>query len=77
VLQAFEKRLGGLVEGAFAKLFKGEVQPVEIAGALQREADNQRSVVGQGRVLVPNEYVVELGDHDYHRIEEWSQPTLR
>ena len=54
VLQAFEKRLGGLVEGAFAKLFKGEVQPVEIAGALAREADNRRSVVGQGRVLVPN-----------------------
>jgi hypothetical protein len=74
VLQAFEKRLGGLVEGAFAKLFKGEVQPVEIAGALQREADNQRSVVGQGRVLVPNEYVVELGDHDYRRIEEWAEP---
>ena len=74
VLQAFEKRLGGLVEGAFAKLFKGEVQPVEIAGALAREADNQRSVVGQGRVLVPNEYVVELGDHDYHRIEEWVEP---
>jgi hypothetical protein len=74
VLQAFERRLGGLVEGAFAKVFKGDVQPVEIAGALQREADDRRAVVGQGRILVPNDYIVELGDHDYHRLEEWAEP---
>jgi hypothetical protein len=74
VLQAFERRLGGLVEGAFAKVFKGDVQPAEIAEALQREADDRRSVVGQGRVLAPNDYVVELGDHDYHRLEEWAEP---
>jgi hypothetical protein len=74
VLQAFERRLGGLVEGAFAKVFKGDVQPVEIAGALQREADDRRSVVGPGRILAPNDYIVELGDHDYHRIEEWAEP---
>jgi hypothetical protein len=74
VLQAFERRLGGLVEGAFAKVFKGDVQPAEIAGALQREADNQKNVVAAGRVLVPNDYVVELGDHDYTRLEEWAEP---
>jgi hypothetical protein len=28
VLQRFEKRLEGLVEGAFAKVFKGVVHPV-------------------------------------------------
>jgi Protein of unknown function (DUF3662)/FHA domain len=74
VLQAFERRLGGLVEGAFAKVFKGDVQPVEIAGALQREADDRRAVVGPGRVLAPNDYIVELGDHDFHRLEEWAEP---
>jgi hypothetical protein len=74
VLQAFERRLGGLVEGAFAKVFKADVQPVEIAGALAREADDRKSVVGHGRVLAPNEYVVELGDHDYTRLEEWAEP---
>jgi FHA domain-containing protein len=74
VLQAFERRLGGLVEGAFAKVFKGDVQPVEIAGALQREADDRKAVVGQGRILAPNDYVVELGDHDYGRLEEWAEP---
>jgi hypothetical protein len=74
VLQAFERRFGGLVEGAFAKVFKGDVQPVEIAGALQRETDNRKSIVGPGRVHVPNDFVVELGDHDHERLAEWSEP---
>jgi hypothetical protein len=74
VLQAFEKRLGGLVEGAFAKVFKGDVQPAEIASALQREADDRKAIVAAGRVLAPNDYVVELGDHDYARLEEWAEP---
>jgi Protein of unknown function (DUF3662)/FHA domain len=74
VLQAFERRFGGLVEGAFAKVFKGDVQPVEIAGALQRETDNRKTVVGPGRVHVPNDFVVELGDHDHERLAEWSEP---
>ena len=74
VLQRFERRLGGLVEGAFAKVFKGDVQPVEIASALQRETDDRKTVVGQGKVLVPNEFVVELGDHDYKRLQPYEEP---
>jgi hypothetical protein len=74
VLQRFERRLGGLVEGAFAKVFKGDVQPVEIASALQRETDDRKTVVGQGKVLVPNDFVVELGQHDYDRLNPWAGP---
>jgi Protein of unknown function (DUF3662)/Inner membrane component of T3SS, cytoplasmic domain len=73
VLQRFERRLGGLVEGAFAKVFKGDVQPVEVAGALQRETDDRKTVVGQGKVLVPNDFVVELGAHDFQRLNPWAQ----
>ncbi|MGN6472126.1 MAG: FhaA domain-containing protein [Mycobacteriales bacterium] len=74
VLQTFERRLGGLVEGAFARVFKGEVQPAEIASALQRESDDRKEVVARGRVLAPNAYVVELGDRDYRRLAEWAEP---
>jgi hypothetical protein len=74
VLQRFERRLGGLVEGAFAKVFKGEVQPVEIASALQREADDRKTVVGEGKVLVPNDFVVELGSTDYTRLAPYEGP---
>jgi Protein of unknown function (DUF3662)/Inner membrane component of T3SS, cytoplasmic domain len=74
VLQRFERRLGGLVEGAFAKVFKGEVQPVEVASALQREADDRKTVVGEGKVVAPNDYVVELGSHDHARLDPWAGP---
>ena len=65
VLQRFERRLEGMVGLAFARIFKGKVHPAEIAKALQREADEQRSVVGEGRVLAPNVYVVRLGPTDF------------
>jgi hypothetical protein len=71
VLQRFERRLEGLVEGAFARAFGGVVQPVEVAAALQREAADKKAIVGQGRVLVPNDYVVELGSSDAERLGEY------
>ncbi|MDT0274373.1 DUF3662 and FHA domain-containing protein [Blastococcus goldschmidtiae] len=72
VLQRFERRLEGMVGLAFARLFKGKVHPAEIAKALTREADEQRSVVGEGRILAPNVYVVRLGDTDYEHLGQWS-----
>ncbi len=72
VLQRFERRLEGMVGLAFARLFKGKVHPAEIAKALQREADEQRSVLAEGRVLAPNVYVVRLGDTDYAHLGQWS-----
>ena len=77
VVQRFERRLGGLVEGAFAKVFKGEVQPVEVAQALQRETDDRRTVVGDGKVLVPNDFVVELGTHDHQRLSPWTKALTK
>lgn len=76
VLQRFERRLEGLVEGAFARAFGGAVQPVELAAALQREAQAGKAIVGHGRVLVPNTYLVELGEADAARLEEFG-PALR
>ena len=72
VLQRFERRLEGMVGLAFARIFKGKVHPAEIAKALQREADEQRNVVGEGRVLAPNMYIVRLGQVDYDNLAEWS-----
>jgi len=53
------------------------VQPVEVAAALQREAGDRKMIVGQGRLLVPNEFVVELGDSDAGRLEEYDAPLRR
>ena len=77
VLQRFERRLEGLVEGGFARVFRSNVQPVEIAAALQREAGDKRAVVGAGRVFVPNDFVVELGPSDSERLVAYDAPLRR
>ncbi|GAB3353304.1 FhaA domain-containing protein [Modestobacter lapidis] len=73
VLQRFERRLEGMVGLAFARMFKGKVHPAEIAHALQREATEQRSILGGGRVLAPNVYVVTLGKVDFENLSDWSE----
>ena len=77
VLQRFERRLGGLVEGAFARVFGGVVQPVEVAAALQREGADKKQIISRSRVLVPNDYVVELGESDALRLGEYDGPLRR
>src|SRR4029079_4849662 len=68
VLQRFEKRLEGLVEWAFAKVFKGVVHPVEILNAMQREAEAHKAILAGGRTLVPNRYVIDLSPYDHSRV---------
>lgn len=68
VLQRFERRLEGMVEGAFARAFKSELQPVEVASAVQREMDERAAIVAQGRTLVPNDFVVEISQADGQRL---------
>jgi hypothetical protein len=72
VLQRFEKRLEGLVEGAFAKVFKGVVHPVEIASAMQREAEAHKAILAGGRTLVPNRYVIDLSPYDHGRLAPYA-----
>ena len=74
VLDRFERRLDRLVSGAFARAFKAEVQPVEIASALQRECDDKAAIVGRGRTIVPNEFHVELGPSDFQRLATYLAP---
>ncbi|MFN2519325.1 MAG: FhaA domain-containing protein [Jatrophihabitantaceae bacterium] len=69
--QRFERRLEGLVGGAFARVFKGQVEPVEIGSALQREAADKRNVMGNGQVLAPNRYRVTLSSSDHERLVPW------
>ncbi len=72
VLSRFEQRLGGLVEGAFAKVFKGGVEPVELAGALTRECD-QRRAISATRSLVPNQFAISLSTSDYERLAPYGK----
>jgi hypothetical protein len=57
-----------MVQGAFTRAFRSEVQPVEIAAAIQRELDNNAQIVSRDRSLVPNDFTVELGPADHDRL---------
>ena len=73
VLQRFERRLEGMVEGAFARAFKSELQPVEVASAVQREMDDRAAIVARGRTLVPNDFVVEVSQSDLGRLDVYAE----
>jgi hypothetical protein len=74
VLQRFERRIEELVNRPFAKAFKAEVQPVEIASALQRECDDRAAIVARGRTMVPHAFTVTLSQHDFERLEVYQEP---
>lgn len=69
VLDRFERRIERVVNGAFAKAFRSQVEPVELAGALRNESDNRAAVVSRGRTLTANSYTIELSTSDYERLE--------
>lgn len=68
ILDRFEKGLENVVNGAFAKAFRSQVEPVELAGSLRREADNKAAVVSRGRTLTANHYSIELSPTDFDRL---------
>ena len=69
----FERGLERTVNGVFAKAFRSEVQPVEIAAAIRRAMDDKAALTGPGRTMVPNLYDVELSTTDYQRLATYEQ----
>jgi FhaA, N-terminal domain/FHA domain len=69
-LRKFEKRLEKLFEAPFKKLFKGGVQPLEIARRLVKEVEDGR-VLGVNATLAPIFYQVSLGPVDYERLSSY------
>ena len=72
VMDRFERGIERAVNGVFAKAFRSQVQPVEIASALRRACDDRAAVISRGRTLVPNAFVVELGPTDHERLGEYA-----
>ncbi|WAL39664.1 DUF3662 and FHA domain-containing protein [Brevibacterium sp. BRM-1] len=69
VLDRFERGIERVVNGAFAKAFRSQVEPVELAGALRKESDTRAAVVSRGRTLTANAYTIELARNDFERLE--------
>ena len=68
-----EQRLERAVNGVFARAFRSEVQPVEIASAIRRAMDDRAAILGRGRTIVPNLFTVELSETDYDRLSGYDE----
>ncbi len=66
LLKSVESTIANLVEGAFGRVFRSEVRPIEIARKLAREMDEHRTI-SVSRTYVPNEYSVWLSPPDRER----------
>ena len=70
VLRNLEAKLEGLVEGAFSRAFRSEVQPVELARKLAKEMEDAKSV-SLSRTYVPNQFWVYLSPDDRARFDTY------
>lgn len=77
IFTRFEKRVEGAVNGVFARAFKGDVQPVEIAARLQRELDAEAKLMSRDKRLVPNDFSVGLSQHDHDKLVPYASTLTR
>ena len=72
VLRNLEAKLEGLVEGAFSRAFRSQVQPVELARKLAKEMDAHKTA-SISRIYVPNQYTVFLSPQDRKKLEGYER----
>ncbi len=70
VLRNLEAKLEGLVEGAFSRAFRSQVQPVELARKLAKEMEAAKSA-SLSRTYVPNQFWVFLSPDDRAQFESY------
>lgn len=75
VFARFENLLEGIVEGAFGKIFRTRLQPVEIARRLERAMD-ENIVLSPGRQVAPNVYVLTVSEKDLERFQEYMRTLI-
>jgi hypothetical protein len=76
-LQGFERRLERMVEGAFARVFRSGLRPVEVGRRLVREMDDGRTIDVRGRAIAPNDFTVRLSEEDLDHFAEVTETLAR
>ncbi len=69
VARSIERRLEGMVEGFFAKVFRSGLQPVEVGRRILREMDEGRTI-SVNRTYAPNEFRIVMGSEDFERFKQ-------
>jgi len=68
-----EHGISSAVNNALSRAFASDVDPLEIAVALQKQLDTSAKVLDRDRRLVPNDFRVNLARHDYDRLAPYSR----
>lgn len=76
VLDRFEKGVERAVNSVFAKAFRSDLKPVEIASAIRRDMDDRTAALSRGRTVVPNTFTVELSGKDYDQVQDWGEEAM-
>jgi hypothetical protein len=71
----FEERIQALIEGGFARLFAGRLQPREVALRLARAMEDEADLDDAGTLAAPNRYIVCLHPDDHAALLA-AQPDL-
>lgn len=73
LFERMERKLERTVNGVFARAFRADVQPLELASALRRAMDDRATLLGRGRTIVPNLFTIELAPSDFERLTEFDE----
>jgi hypothetical protein len=66
-----------MVEGAFGRVFRSGLRPVELGRRLVREMDARRSIGVSGRSVAPNHFVVRLSASDLESLGDIHDSLVR
>src|SRR5699024_3833002 len=76
VLDRFERGVERAVNSVFAKAFRSELKPVEIASAIRRDMDDRTAALSRGRTVVPNTFTVALSGKDFEQVLDWGDEAM-
>ncbi len=77
VFRRIEEGLEAIVEGMFGRVFRSELQPVEIARGLIRHFDTHKAIDATGQLVGPNHFVVGLNPGDFDRLSAMAETIAR
>ena len=69
VAKSIERRLEGLMEGFFTRVFRSGLQPVEVGRRILREMGENKTV-SVNKIYAPNDFRVVMGPDDHRRFAQ-------
>lgn len=73
IMDRFEQNIERVVNNAFAKAFRSNVQPIDLVSRLRREMDNKAVATSTTRTIVPNAFTITLAPSDYDQFHDWEE----